>query len=109
MSCRLATPGLPIKSLVRTFEDFRCRAKADEIAQPLVSYLLTFAALEAERICSSEAEAGGSRCRVFLCAECRRMPRSAYYWKTVTAFLHEHFPEVATTVSPPWKTMALVH
>jgi hypothetical protein len=78
---------------VRTFDDRLCKAKADEFAQPLVSYLLTFAVLEAERVLADlHSETGNehvefgsriSRFQVFLCKDRGRLPRSQYYWDTL--------------------------
>lgn len=78
---------------VRTFDDQLCKAKADEFAKPLVSYLLTFAVLEAERVLADlHSETGNehvefgsriSKFRVFLCKGCGRLPRSRYYWDTL--------------------------
>ena len=118
---RLRTSGLPIKTLVRkvdvcgkqrkalkrrgwqvrTFNSELSKLKADEITRPLVSYLLTVATLEADRLFAdfadgelleeraelSRHESRVTRFQIFLCEECARLPRSRYYWETVASFV----------------------
>ena len=125
---RLRTSGLPIKTLVRkvhvcgkqrkamekqwiepecsgwqvrTFNRELSKLKADEITRPLVSYLLTVATLEADRLFAdfadgelleeraelSRHESRVTRFQIFLCEECARLPRSRYYWETVASFV----------------------
>ena len=87
---------------MRTFNSELSKLKADEITRPLVSYLLTVATLEADRLFAdlhadgelleeraelSRHESRVTRFQIFLCEECVRLPRSRYYWETVASFV----------------------
>ena len=86
---------------MRTFNSELSKLKADEITRPLVSYLLTVATLEADRLFAdfadgelleeraelSRHESRVTRFQIFLCEECARLPRSRYYWETVASFV----------------------
>ena len=94
--------GFDSRTRVKAFRNVARRMKAEEICEPVVSYLLTFAVLEAVRLHSDEATCSSARpsqspprFRIFLCEMCRQLPRTSCYWSSVQDYLRSIHPEAA--------------